>query len=296
MHNRINWDDYFYFLRVARLGSLNAASKALGVNHSTVLRRVNGLEAKLEVRLFERLKSGYVLTESGKEIFSKLENIEDDFLSLERMVAGQDIRYEGTIRISTTDTLGQHWLPLYVKKFKERYPGILLDIEIRNSYTDLAKREADIVISAINRHPDYMIGKVLAPIEVGLYASENYVEEFGRPVSLDELENHKLLVFGGELKNLEVNQWLLSLVPKSAISLSCNMFTSLCSYALQGLGIAPLPTYVGDKHSNLIRVMEVPQKFFAKIWMLTHPDLRKTQRIRAFMQFMYNETPGAATS
>ena len=132
MHNRINWDDYFYFLRVARLGSLNAASKALGVNHSTVLRRVNGLEEKLEVRLFERLKSGYVLTESGNEIFSKLENIEEDFLSLERMVAGRDIRYEGTIRISTTDTLGQHWLPLDVKKFKERYPGILPDIEIRN--------------------------------------------------------------------------------------------------------------------------------------------------------------------
>lgn len=290
MHNRISWDDYFYFLRVARLGSLNAASKALGVNHSTVLRRINGLEEQLEVRLFERLKSGYALTESGEDIFNQIENIEDAFLSVERMVAGRDIRYEGTIKLSTTDTLGQHWLPPYVKKFKEQYPGILLDIDIRNSYTDLTKREADIVISAINRHPDYMIGKVLAPIELGLYASKDYVVKFGRPVSLEELENHKLLVFGGELKNLAVNEWLVGLVPKAAISLTCNMFTTLYSYAIQGLGIAPLPTYIGDNQSDLIRVMEVPERFFAKIWMLTHPDLRKTRRISAFMQFMYNET------
>ncbi len=290
MHNRVNWDDYLYFLRVARLGSLNAASKALRVNHSTVLRRINGLEKKLEVRLFERLKSGYVLTESGREVFSQIMHIEDDFLSLERSVAGRDIRYEGKIRVSTTDTLGQHWLPPYVKKFKEHYPGILLDIVVRNSYTDLAKREADIVISAYNRHPDYMIGKVLAPIEIGLYASVDYVEEFGRPTSPEEIQKHKLLILGDELKNLAVNKWLISLVPKSAISLSSNMFTSLYSYALQGLGIAPLPTYVGDGHSNLIRVMDVPERFFAQIWMLTHPDLRKTKRISAFMQFMYNET------
>ncbi len=296
MHNRVNWDDYFYFLWVARLGSLNAASKALGVNHSTVLRRINGLEEKLEVRLFERLKSGYVLSGSGKEVFSQIENIEDDFLSLERMVAGRDIRYEGTVRISTTDTLGQHWLPPFVKKFKEQYPGIQLDIEIRNSYTDLTKREADIVISAYNRHPDYMIGKVVAPIEVGLYASVDYIQEFGKPDSPEELEEHKLLMLGGELENLAVNEWLKDLVPKSAISLSCNMYTSLYNYALQGVGIAPLPTYVGENHNNLIRVMEVPEKFFAKIWVLTHPDLRKTRRISAFMQFMYNETSRFAKS
>lgn len=295
MHNRVNWDDFFYFLRVARLGSLNAASKSLGVNHSTVLRRINGLEEKLEVRLFERLKSGYVLTESGKEIFSQIENIEEEFLSLERMVAGRDIRYEGTIRLATTDTLGQHWLPPLVKKFKEQHPGILLDIDIKNSYTDLTKREADIVISAVNRHPDYMIGKALASIQLGLYGSHDYVEAFGRPDSVRDLEKHKLLVLGGELANLAVNEWLVSLVPKSAVSLRCNMFTSLYSYALQGIGIAPLPTYVGDNHRKLIRVLDVPEKFFAKIWMLTHPDLRKTRRISAFMQFLYAEVAESGT-
>lgn len=290
MHNTVNWDDYLYFLRVAHLGSLNAASKALGVNHSTVLRRINGLEEKLQVRLFERLKSGYVLTTSGEEIFSKIEHIEDDFLTVERLIAGRDISYEGTIQLSTTDTLGQYWLPPYVKKFKELYPEIVVNIEVRNSYTDMTKREADIVISAFNRHPDYMVGKVLAPIKIGLYASSDYISTFGKPHSVEGLAKHKLLVLDGPLRNIAVNQWLMNLIPKSAISLSCDMYTSLYCYALQGLGIAPLPTYVGDYHNNLISVMDVPEKFYANIWMLTHPDLRKTGRIRAFMKFMYNET------
>jgi DNA-binding transcriptional LysR family regulator len=289
MHNRINWDDYFYFLQVARLGSLNAASKALGVNHSTVLRRINALEEKLEVRLFERLQSGYTLTESGGEIFNQIDHIEDDLLTVERKIAGRDIRYEGTIKLSTTDTLGQHWLPPYVKSFKEQYPGILLDIDIRTSYTDLAKREADIVISAVNHHPDYMIGKVLGPIKLKLYASRDYVEKNGKPSSPGDLARHKLLILNDELRKIGFNEWLKSLVPRSEINLSCNMITSLYSYALQGMGIAPLPTYIGEGDSRLISIMDVPEKFYRKIWILTHPDLKTTSRIRAFMQFMYHE-------
>jgi len=288
MHNKTNWDDYFYFLKVARHGSLNGASKALGVNHSTVLRRINGLEEKLKVRLFERLKSGYVLTDSGEEIFSNIEHIEQSFLTVERLIAGKDISYEGTIKVSITDTLGQYWLPPYVKEFKELYPDILLDIEIRNSYTDLTKREADIVISAFNQHPDYMIGRAIAPIKIALYASDYYLSTFGTPLSLEELAKHKLLVLDGSLRNIAVNRWLMSLIPKSAINLSCNMYTSLYCYALQGLGIAPLPTYVGD--SNLTRVLDVPEKFHPNIWLLTHPDLRKTGRISAFMKFMYSKS------
>lgn len=289
MHKKVNWDDYHYFLRVARLGSLNAASKALEVNHTTVLRRINALEKNLEVRLFERFKSGYALTESGQQIFDQIEHIESDFLSVERKVAGKDIKYEGTIKLSTTDTLGQHWLPPYVRKFNNLYPDILLDIDIRTSHTDLTKREADIVIAAVNRHPDYMIGKVLGPIQIRLYASNDYVEKNGQPESLNHLAEHKILILNEELRNIGFNQWLENLVPRSAINLKCNMLTSLYRYALQGLGIAPLPTYVGDRDNRLISIMDIPEEFYGDIWILTHPDLKNSVKIRAFMQFMYNE-------
>ena len=289
MHNRTNWDDYYYFLRVARLGSLNAASKAMKVNHTTVLRRINALEERLGVRLFERLKSGYELTENGRQIFGQLEHIEGDFLSVERKVAGKDVKYEGTIKLSTTDTLGQYWLPPYVKKFNTLYPGILLDIDIRTSHTDLTKREADIVISAVNRQPDYMIGKVLGPIIIRLYASEEYVLKNGRPESAKALEEHKILILNEQLGKISFNEYLTNLVPKNAIALKCNMLTSLYRYAREGLGIAPLTTYVGEPGNRLIALLDIPEKYYANIWMLTHPDLKNMIRIRAFMQFMYNE-------
>ncbi|WP_419176819.1 LysR family transcriptional regulator [Desulfosediminicola sp.] len=290
MHNKANWDDYLYFLRVARLGSLSAASKSLQVNHSTVLRRINSLEEKLEARLFERLNSGYVLTQSGKEILSRVDHIEGEFLAIERTISGRDIRYEGKIKLSTTDTLGEYWLPPYVKKFKELQPGIQLDIDIRTDYTDLTKREADIALVAVNRHPEYVVGKSLAPIRLKLYATREYIQTHGKPTSHEQLAEHRILILNERLGRIGFNEWLKNLVPKSAIALSCNMLTTLYHYTHQGLGIAPLPTYVGDQDKDLVAVLDVPEKFHHKIWMLTHPDLRNTMRIKAFMQFMYNET------
>lgn len=295
MHNRANWDDYLYFLKVARLGTLKAAGESLRVNHTTVLRRINALEEKLDARLFERFKTGYILTESGKEIFNQIEHFEEEFLAIERKILGKDIRLEGRIKISTTDTLGHYWLPPYVKRFKEEYPAILLDIDIRTGYTDLTKREADIVVSAANQHPDYMVGKILAPIELVLYASQEYVDKWGRPKLPQDLAAHRLLILNEELGEIGFNEWLKKLVPKSAISVSCNMLSSLYRYARQGLGIAPIPKYVGDQDSSLVRIMDVPKRFYPNIWILTHPDLKNTQRIKAFMRFMYSETKKVST-
>jgi DNA-binding transcriptional LysR family regulator len=293
MHNNVSWDDYRYFLKVARLGTLTAASQSLKVNHSTVLRRVNALEKKLEARLFERFKSGYVLTESGRDMFNHIQHLEDEILAVERKIKGKDIRYEGKIKISTTDTLGHFWLPPFVKQFKTRYPGILLDIDIRTGFTDLARRQADILICAYNDHPDYMIGKKLAPIAVELYASTAYINAWGRPESIKDLTSHRILVLNEALEGVEFNEWLKRLVPASAIAVSSNMLTGLYSYARQGLGIAPLPIYVGNQDPSLVSVMKIPRRFYHDTWMLTHPDLKNTQRIKAFMGFMYDQAKKA---
>ena len=117
MHNKVSWDDYRYFLNVARSGTLKAAGEALKVNHSTVLRRINALEKKLSARLFERFKTGYVLTESGQDMFRHIQHLEDEILAAERKIKGMDVRYEGKIKLSTTDTLGHFWLPPFILHF-----------------------------------------------------------------------------------------------------------------------------------------------------------------------------------
>ena len=176
--------------------------------------------------------------------------------------------------------------------FKSQYPGILIDIDIRTGFTDLTQRQADILICAYNDHPDYMIGKKLAPIAVELYASREYINTWGSPESIQDLASHRVLVLNDALDGVEFNEWLKRRVPASAIAMSCSMLTGLYSYARQGLGIAPLPIYVGSQDPSLVSVMTIPRQFHHDTWMLTHPDLKNTQRIKAFMGFMYDQTKG----
>ena len=177
----------------------------------------------------------------------------------------------------------------FIKKFTDQYPGILLDIDIRTGFTDLTQRQADILICAYNDHPDYLIGKILAPISVKLYAAKEYIDRCGCPATIQDLASHQILVLNEELDGVAFNEWLKKCVPASAIFMSGNMLTSLYTYARQGIGIAPLPTYVGDQDPTLISVMTVPSQFHHDIWMLTHPDLKNTQRIKSFMGFMYDQ-------
>ncbi len=289
MHNINNWNDYQFFLKVALLGTLTAAADTLGVNHSTVFRRVNALEKRMDVRLFERLKTGYVLTEAGEEILDRVQRIENEIHEIDRKLLGKDIRLSGSIKVSTTDTLGYYWLPPYIGKFKLAYPDIIIDVDIKTRFTDLSKREADIVIPTANEQPDYMVGRKLAPIILRLYASESYVQRHGIPENIDDLASHRMLLPNEALAGLPVIKWLKKYVSDKAIAASSDKLTGLYKMAQQGLGIAPLPHYVGDPDPTLVKVMEVPRQFHRAVWILTHPDLRHTARIRAFMGFMHKE-------
>ena len=176
MHTKGNWDDYLYFLKVAANGSLKAASQELGVNYSSVFRRINGLEERLNVRLFDRLNSGYKVTKAGEEILDRVHQVDEHMHAIQRLIQGKDVHLSGYLKISTTDTIGYYWLPPYIHRFKELYPDIIIDLDIKTRYTNLSKREADIVIPAVNTQPDYMVGKQLAPIYVRLYGATAYLE------------------------------------------------------------------------------------------------------------------------
>lgn len=135
MHNPADWNDYLYFLKVATCGSLKVAAQQLGVNHSTVFRRINSLEQKLNVRLFDRSKNGYGLTRAGQEIIENVQQVEEQIFTIHRVVQGQDVALGGSLKISTTDTIGYYWLPPYIRAFKALYPDILVDVDIKTRYT-----------------------------------------------------------------------------------------------------------------------------------------------------------------
>lgn len=279
-----DWDELRSFLAVARHGSLGGAARALGVNHSTMFRRLNALEGRLGVRLFDRSARGYALTSAGEHMLASAERVEDEIVALERRLLGGDVRLAGTLRVTTTDTLMHGLLGPHLRAFQAAYPAIELELITGNAFFDLSKREADVALRP-SRHPgDAMVGRRLAGIAVALYGGRDYLAERGRPASAAELAGHALITGDGSLAHLPATRWLARHVSGAASVLRCNSWLSQLAAARAGLGLAALPCFLGDPAPELVRVLPPQPTLAGELWLLTHPDLRRTARVRAFIE------------
>ena len=149
----LDWTDLRYFAAVSRTGGLARAARELGVNHSTVFRRINALETDLGVRLFERAGGRYVLTTAGEEMMATAASVEEQITALDRRISGRDYRLSGTIRVTTTDTIGLWFVQPYLFQFHQHYPGIQVELIISSEFFSLSKREADIAIRPTQNPP-----------------------------------------------------------------------------------------------------------------------------------------------
>ena len=144
----MNWDDLRYVLAISRGGGLNAAARQLGVNTSSVFRRLGALEQQLQVRLFERIRTGYRLTPAGEAFAETAGRIEAETASVERKIKGTDTRLEGHIRLNSSDIVVQYALPKWLAEFRQTYPHVTMEIAVTADYVDLSKRDVDVVIRA----------------------------------------------------------------------------------------------------------------------------------------------------
>ena len=173
------WSDLRPFLAVARAGSLSAAARALGVNHSTVFRRIAALESALDVRLFDRLPNGYCLTAAGEEMLARAERVEAEVLGIDRRIAGQDVRPQGSVRVSTADTIAYGLLPRHLMSFREANPGITVELAVESRFVNLTRREADVALRP-SRDPDGdMVGRRVSDIAFAVYGAPEYFAAFG---------------------------------------------------------------------------------------------------------------------
>lgn len=273
-----DWNDWLFFLKLAELKNMKKAAQALKVDNSTIFRKINNLEAKIKTRLFERLPSGYKLTAAGESIIAKVKEIEESFYAVNFSLSGEDSDLSGKIKISTSDTIGYYFLPKIIKRFNVEYPGIIIDLEITNKYSSLAKRESDIVITTANRQPDYMVGRKLSKISFALYSDKKIKID-----SFDHIKNHKILMPGDSLAQVKVTKFLNSHIRQSNIVLYCDKFSGLYVMCKEGMGLAALPHYLAD---GLHKVIDIPQSCWGNMWILTHPELRKVTRIKTFMHWM----------
>jgi DNA-binding transcriptional LysR family regulator len=279
----IEWDDLRYVLAVAESGSLAAAARALGVNHTTVLRRVTAFEERLGLRLFERLPTGYALTAGGEELVAAARQMAGTVTTLERKLAGQDLRLEGTLRVTTTDTLMVSVLAPHLAGFRAAHPGIALELAVSNAMFNLTRRDADVAIRPASDPPGQLVGRRVSGLAFAIYASPAYLVAHGK---VRDLAAHAWAAPDDTLGDSAVARWMATM-PDARVAVRADSLVALRELAAAGIGLAALPCYLGDGDPRLVRARRDPVKAMeTALWVLTHEDLRGTARVRAFTEFI----------
>jgi DNA-binding transcriptional LysR family regulator len=283
----IAWDDLRHFLAVHREGTLARAGVRLGIDPTTVGRRLAVLEGAAGARLFDRTPGGYAITPAGRDLLPRAERMEREALALERELSGRDERLAGVVRVSVTEMMATRFIAPHLARFSERHPEVSLSLECTNRVVSLARREADIALRLARPVEENLIARRLSRIELGLYASPTYLAARGAPEAPDEhLRGHRVLLFDETRAFAVENRWFAPLLDGATVALRSDSVSSLYSAAVGGLGIALLPRVVADLDPLLAGVATRTSPEPRVIWQMVHRDLAKAPRVRAVYDFL----------
>ena len=280
----LNWEDVKSFAVVTVAGSVRRAAKELKLHHSTVSRRIDSLEQALGTKLFDRKPEGYVLTVAGEELTSTVQDIGSRLNDTERLISGQDRDLSGVVTVALAESFAVHFFAPRLAEFTKAYPKIEIRMVMTTRRVDISRREADIALRIDNNPPETLVGKRLFPFYQTAYATPDYLAKH-------DLES-----------NPEQARWLAWYASKTKFPTSTKaagfgrvplwgLFPELAmqqAAARGGLGLAMLPCYLGDNDPELVRASPNKPIKSCDIWLLTHSDLQRTARIRAFMNFAEN--------
>jgi DNA-binding transcriptional LysR family regulator len=286
------WSDLRHFLAVARHGSTLAAARALGVNQSTVHRRLAEFERRAGHALVSRHPTGYRLTEMGQSLLPYAQSVENAVLALERKIDGLDTGLEGTIRLTCPEPIVARLTasPL-LERFHECYPGLRIEFAMSDRYLDLSRGEADVALRSGDSDDPDLVGRKIADSIWAVYASQSYVQHHGKPQDLADLATHDLVGFDGTMSGHRASKWLAAHVPGARIVARNNSVLGVLLAVKSGVGIAPLPTTIADAEPELVQVLP-PVPELARGWyLLAHPLLRHTPRVSALFDFIVEELP-----
>jgi DNA-binding transcriptional LysR family regulator len=281
--NELDWDDLRFVLAIERAGSLSAGARRLGIDHSTAFRRMNAIESRLGVRLFERARSGYAPTEAGEAAALLAGEIEARVDDLTRRLAGADLSPSGTVRLTTTDTLAPVLAPM-LAGFRRLHPGIIVELIVANGFFTLTRRDAEIALRPAAAAPDGLVARRVGEVATAFYEARGS----SRPESrlLAELD---WLAPEDSLSHLASSRWLARMVPPERIVARADSLAALALLCRAGLGVAPLPCIVGDHDPGLQRLGPPDPGLVTGLWLVTHPDLRQVRRIRTLLDHLAEE-------
>lgn len=283
MNERDNWDDLRYLLAVARHGSLSAAARVLGVNHSTVLRRVTALEQAMGAQLFDKLPGGYVLTAAGDEMTRVAQRVEEEMAAANRLLSGQDAQLRGTVRVTTIDIVALHVLPRHLAAFHDRYPDLRVDLMTAEASLSLTRREADVAIRSTNRPPDNLVGRAVSDLAFAVYGAADYLARAGGGA---DLAAHRWVDLDESFAHTAIGLWLRHTHPTARVVQRVNSVALAVEAVRAGAGLGLLPCGLAGRDPSLHRLSPPVPGVGSALWLLTHEDLRHMGRVRAFLDFM----------
>jgi DNA-binding transcriptional LysR family regulator len=233
------------------------------------------------VRLFERRKAGYTPTPAGEEVTTLAGQLEQDLAAVERRIAGRDQRAAGAVRVTTTDTLLYGPLSGPLVDVRRAHPDIVLELIVANTLFNLTQGEADVAIRPSRQPPATMVGRRVSEVAMSVYAARNRAR-----VNIDALDRHDWVVPDASLSYVPALQWLEERGLTSRAVYRANSLFALREAARAGMGLAVLPCYLGDTDAGLVRVGAPISELQSELWLLTHPQLRKAARVKAFTDTM----------
>lgn len=276
----MNWDDLRHVLAVARHGRIKDAALALDIDPTTMSRRLRGIEKALKTELFEKFKHGVVLTAAGEEMVATAEAVERLTHDLDARVTSLDTRLEGPLRVTSTDALMSHWLSDF-GEFHGRYPKIELALTPTQTVVDLDRREADVALRAGFEAPGHLVGRKYARFHLAVYGSEALLERVGANSPLGAFPWLAWSTKAGRL----TDRWIAEHAGEAQVAMRLGHIQQMVQALVAGFGISLLPCLVGDSQPDLRRVGGVLLPG-GHLWILTHPRLRGSARVRAFVSFV----------
>ena len=281
-----DWNQARAFLATVEEGSLSAAARALGLTQPTLGRQVAALEEQLDTVLFERVGKSLAITPSGVELLDHVRAMYEAANRISLTASGQSQTIEGQVRITASDIMSAYILPSAIKKLRELAPLVEIDVVAANDIRDLQLREADIAIRHIRPEQPDLIARLVAETSAHFYASKNYLDQFGRPNSFDEMSNHDFIGFGNNDRMIEsLNPLGLSLTQKN-FRLGSESGIVAWKMARNDLGIIVMSDGVAAGASGMERLLPDMEPLVFPVWLTAHRELHTSRRIRVVFDLL----------
>ena len=294
----MDWDKLRVFHAVASAGSLTHAGEQLHLSQSAISRQIRGLEEQLQAVLFHRHARGLLLTEQGELLYEATESMSKRLNAAAARIRDTRDEVHGELRVTSTAGFGTLWLAPRLHRLFEAHPNLSINLILTESILDLPMREADVAIRMASPNQADLIRRPLMEVVVRLYATRTYLAARGEPETLEDLVDHRLICFSSTTPQAtEASAWLRRVCNISrAPHMTINSYFGVLKASANGLGIAALPDYITRENPELVNVLPHESSPPITVYFVYPEELRKSQRVKAFRDFMVEEIASAAST